>query len=107
MIPITVDVVSETAEQESVNPSEVVINIKKALDEQKEFNKKLLQTFEDHEQLLAAQQKYIDQKLKHRDEQLMLSMREMQEAKLLASPMKKDTNVQAKKQSWFTGLFKK
>jgi hypothetical protein len=45
--------------------------------------------------------------LKQRDEQLMLSMREMQETKLLASISKEGANTEEKKESWFTKLFKK
>ncbi|WP_338789717.1 DUF3967 domain-containing protein (plasmid) [Priestia megaterium] len=106
-VPVTVEVVSETGEQESADLSEVVMDIKKALDEQKEFNKQLLEKFKEQEELLVSQQKYIDEKLKQRDEQLMLSMREMQETKLLASITKENANTEEKKESWFTKLFKK
>ncbi|PFK03453.1 hypothetical protein COI96_00040 [Priestia megaterium] len=106
-VPITVEVVSETGEQESTDLSEVMMDIKQALDEQKEFNKQLLDKFKEQEELLVAQQKYIDEKLKQRDEQLMLSMREIQEAKLLASPTKEDITTEEKKDSWFIRLFKK
>ena len=83
------------------------MDIKKALDEQKEFNKQLLEKFKEQEELLVSQQKYIDEKLKQRDEQLMLSMREMQETKLLASISKEGAITEEKKESWFTKLFKK
>ncbi|MBS4218710.1 DUF3967 domain-containing protein [Bacillus sp. FJAT-49711] len=58
----------------TVNASEVLVQLQKDMEEQKKFNQSLLET-------IQKQQEYINTKLEERDQKLLQSIREIQEAK--------------------------
>ncbi|MDQ0862394.1 MerR family transcriptional regulator [Bacillus sp. V2I10] len=73
------------------------------LEQQERFNRELVLK-------LDAQQKYIDDSLKKRDQQLVTALRELQEAKKLAAPTKEEEepskeNKDEKPKGWFSRLF--
>ncbi|MGG3450296.1 DUF3967 domain-containing protein [Domibacillus aminovorans] len=111
-IPMTIDVVSESGEIVSADMSEVVSNIKAALEEQKQasakqkdFNEILLNLLETQSEKFDARRKYIKDSVNRRDEQLMASLRASQEAKksLLST---QTSEKEEKKKSWFKRIFK-
>lgn len=92
-VPVTITMTDDEKEV-TVNASEVLIQLQKDMNEQKNFNQSLLET-------LQKQQEYITIKLEERDRRLIESIREMQEVKKeIASSEEK------KKKGFFTRLFK-
>ncbi|OKL35991.1 MerR family transcriptional regulator [Domibacillus mangrovi] len=110
--PMMVDVASEADEIVSADMSKVVADIKVALEEQKqasskqkELNKILLNLLKTHSEKLDAPQKYIEDSVKRRDEQLMESLRISQKAKKLSLSVQA-SEKEEKKESWFKRIFK-
>lgn len=110
--PMIVDVVSESGEIVSADMSKVVSDIKTALAEQKqasskqkELNKILLNLLKTHSEKPDAPQKYIEDSVKRRDEQLMKSLRASQKAKKLSLSVQA-SEKEEKKDSWFKRIFK-
>lgn len=81
-MPVTVTIEEEDGPKR-VEANEIFVDIQKALAEQKEFNKDLVELLEqqalNHEQKfnqMLKHQQFLEQKLQEKDEQLMLTMEE-------------------------------
>lgn len=71
------------------------------LNEQEKFNRLLLEKMVEQNERIESQQKYIDEKLRKRDELLLKSMREILEVKSLNPPVQ-----QQEKKKWYYFWFK-
>lgn len=91
-IPMTITVTHDEREM-TVNASEVLVQLQKDMEEQKEFNQSLLE-------IIQKQQEYINTKLEERDQKLLQSIREIQEAK------KEIAVSHEKKKGFFSKFFK-
>lgn len=122
-MPSVINMVDEEGMRDTVEVGEIVAEIKASLDEQKVFNEELLkmvklqsQKLDEQEKLLKEQRVYIETSLKSRDEQLMLSLRELQQSKMLAASAQEEnkkedaihtiSNNEVKKEPWFKRFFK-
>ncbi|WP_347553257.1 DUF3967 domain-containing protein (plasmid) [Pseudalkalibacillus hwajinpoensis] len=77
--------------------SEALSELKKAMDEQKEFNQQLLEE-------LDKRDRYITERLDQRDEQLMKVMNESLEAKQIAAegePVNEESESEKPKKPWW------
>ncbi|MBQ6350505.1 MAG: DUF3967 domain-containing protein [Methanobrevibacter sp.] len=93
-MPVTITV-TENEKEVTVNSSEVLIQLQKDMNEQKQFNQSLIE-------MLTKQQEYINTKLEERDRRLMESLRELQETKKQIT-----SSEEVKKKGFFARLFKK
>jgi DNA-binding transcriptional MerR regulator len=90
-VPVTITVTDDEKEV-TVNASEVLLQLKKEMNEQKKFNQLLLET-------LQKQQEYINTKLEERDRKLNESLREILESK-------KEIASSERKKGFFAKIFK-
>jgi Fic family protein len=93
-MPVTVTVTDNEKEM-TVSSSEVLVQLQKDMNEQKKFNQSLLET-------LQKQQEYINTKLEERDQVLLQSIRELQEAKKQIASSEEE---KMKKKGFFSSLF--
>lgn len=97
---------SDQADNERSNDEQArASDIERKLDEvlerlgqQENFNRELVSK-------LDAQQKYIDESLKKRDQQLLVALRESQEAKRLAAPTREEGHLEEKVEDKPKGFF--
>lgn len=90
----TVITVTDKDDSVTVDVSEVLIQLQKDMNDQKEFNKALLEH-------IKKQQEYIDNKLEERDQRLIAAIRESQETRREIAAEKEE------KKSWISRLFNK
>lgn len=83
-IPMTITVETENNERMTVNVSDELKEIRQALEEQRNFNKLLLEQLETQQSRMDKQQAYIDERMNERDKQLMQGIRSIQEQKRLS-----------------------
>jgi excisionase family DNA binding protein len=94
--PMTITVKNENDEAMTIRVADELQEIKKALDEQKDFNNKLLEK-------LNEQNEYIKESLEQRDQRLLSSIRDIQKTKLeTAATQQKQDN-----KGFFARLFGK
>lgn len=91
-IPMTITV-DDGGGSVEVDVSETLADLKKGMEEQKEFNRQLLEK-------LDQRDKYIEERLNQRDEQLMKAMRESLESKKEIAAEKEPESEPPKKKWW-------
>lgn len=90
-VPVTITM-NDNDRVVTVNAAEVLAQLQKDMNEQKKFNRSLLE-------IIHKQQEYISTKLEERDQRLIESIREMQAAK------KEIASTHEKKKGFFSKLF--
>lgn len=89
-VAMTITVKSDDDDSMTVYVADELQEIKRALQEQKQFNESLLKKLDEQSEHLQSQQAYIKESLERRDKQLTESMRMFQENRMqLASTKQK------------------
>lgn len=102
-IPMTITVKDDNDEAMTVHVADELKEIKRALKEQKQFNQMLLQKLDQQNEHLQSQQDYIKQSLERRDQQLLESIRSVQEHK--QAEIEAAANLEESKKGFFARLF--